>query len=158
MIRSGRRTANGRLGLKTRAAAVDNGQVGHGGAGRSAGDRSARLRAEAERKLRLAEAYDRGRVGEEHTEVLLQALPDGFRALHDRAIPGSRANIDHIVIGPTGVFVIDSKNYSGRISVGKGTVWSGRQPLTKKLQTTAWEAQQIEAVVVAGSPTSRKAM
>jgi len=31
--------------------------------------------------------------------------------LHDRAIPGSRANIDHIGIGPTGVWVIDTKRY-----------------------------------------------
>ncbi len=35
--------------------------------------------------------------------------------LHDRLVPGSRANIDHIVIGPSGVFVIDAKKYTGQI-------------------------------------------
>ena len=35
--------------------------------------------------------------------------------LHDRRIPGSRANIDHLVISPAGVFVIDAKNYKGRV-------------------------------------------
>jgi Nuclease-related domain len=35
--------------------------------------------------------------------------------LHDRRIPGSRANIDHIVVAPCGVFVIDAKNYKGRV-------------------------------------------
>ncbi|MFC5500681.1 nuclease-related domain-containing protein [Lysinimonas soli] len=33
--------------------------------------------------------------------------------LHDRRIPGSKANIDHIAIGPRGVFVIDAKHYKG---------------------------------------------
>jgi Nuclease-related domain len=28
--------------------------------------------------------------------------------MHDLAVPGSRANIDHLVIGPGGVFVIGS--------------------------------------------------
>ena len=37
--------------------------------------------------------------------------------LHDRRIPGSRANIDHVVIGPAGVFVVDAKNYHGRIKI-----------------------------------------
>jgi hypothetical protein len=34
--------------------------------------------------------------------------------LHDRCIPGTRANIDHIAVTPTGVFVIDAKKYRGR--------------------------------------------
>jgi len=37
----------------------------------------------------------------------------GVRVLHDRRIPGSKANIDHIAIGPRGVFVIDAKHYKG---------------------------------------------
>ncbi len=38
----------------------------------------------------------------------------GGLLLHDRRIPGSRANIDHIAVGPAGVFVIDAKRYQGR--------------------------------------------
>ena len=37
--------------------------------------------------------------------------------LHDRAAPMSRANIDHIAIAPSGVYVIDCKRYSGKIEV-----------------------------------------
>jgi len=37
----------------------------------------------------------------------------GVRVLHDRRIPGSKANIDHLAIGPRGVFVIDAKHYKG---------------------------------------------
>jgi hypothetical protein len=42
------------------------------------------------------------------------AVRDDLRVLHDRRIPGSRANIDHIVVGPLGVFVIDAKRYVDR--------------------------------------------
>ena len=48
-------------------------------------------------------------------EVLASA--SGIDVLHDRLVPGSRANIDHIVVGPSGVFVIDAKQYKGAIEV-----------------------------------------
>jgi Nuclease-related domain len=37
--------------------------------------------------------------------------------LHDRRIPRSHANIDHIAVAPSGVWVIDSKRYAGKVSV-----------------------------------------
>jgi hypothetical protein len=37
--------------------------------------------------------------------------------LHDRRIPRTRANIDHIAVGPSGVFVVDAKKYRGRPSL-----------------------------------------
>jgi hypothetical protein len=39
----------------------------------------------------------------------------GAIALHDRRIPGSRANIDHIVVARAGVFVVDAKKYAGKV-------------------------------------------
>lgn len=59
-------------------------------------------------------AWERGTVGEELMARHLTHLPDTFRVLHDRRIRGTRANIDHIVIGPTGVWVIDAKRYVGK--------------------------------------------
>lgn len=35
--------------------------------------------------------------------------------LHDRLRPGSRANIDHLVVGPNGVWVVDAKDYRGTV-------------------------------------------
>jgi hypothetical protein len=53
-----------------------------------------------------------GAVGEERVASRLQAAADrGVLALHDRRIPGSRANIDHLAIGPAGVYVIDAKRH-----------------------------------------------
>lgn len=61
-------------------------------------------------------AWERGGRGEEQTGVLLtRAVGDIGIVLHDRRIPGSRANIDHIAIVPSGVWVIDTTRYSGRV-------------------------------------------
>jgi hypothetical protein len=48
---------------------------------------------------------------------------DGIAVLHDRRIPGSRANIDHLVVSRAGVFVIDSKHYRGRVEQGDLGGW-----------------------------------
>jgi hypothetical protein len=39
---------------------------------------------------------------------------DCLCVLHDRRIPGSRANIDHLAVTRTGIYVIDTKKYAGR--------------------------------------------
>jgi Nuclease-related domain len=60
-------------------------------------------------------AWDVGAHGEEVFAASLDRLTgEGLYFLHDRRIPPTRANIDHIVIAPTGVYVIDVKNYTGR--------------------------------------------
>jgi hypothetical protein len=48
-------------------------------------------------------AWRRGATGERRTARLLRRLEDrGWVVLHDLAIPGSQANIDHLLIGPKG--------------------------------------------------------
>jgi hypothetical protein len=60
-------------------------------------------------------AWDTGAIGEERLGQKLNELAsDTVRVLHDRRIPGTRANIDHIAVTPTGVYVIDPKRYKGR--------------------------------------------
>jgi len=59
-------------------------------------------------------AWQRGAVGEELLAARLKDLPDTFRGLHDRRIPRTRANIDHIAVGPSGVWVIDAKRYKDK--------------------------------------------
>jgi hypothetical protein len=72
-----------------------------------------------------AVAWRRGAAGERRTARLLDPLErHGWAVLHDLAVPGSRANIDHLVVGPVGVFVIDSKHYRGRLQLdGSAVAW-----------------------------------
>jgi len=58
-------------------------------------------------------------VGASGEEALAHALTkvSGVIVLHDRRVPGTKGNIDHIVIAPGGVFVVDAKNYTGRVEL-----------------------------------------
>ena len=101
------------------------------------------------RSSRDSLAWRRGAAGERRTARLLAPLERrGWAVLHDLAIPGSTANIDHLVIGPGGVLVIDSKQYRGRLWVDRnGMVWHGRRLLVSGLRRTLWEADQADEVL-----------
>jgi hypothetical protein len=94
-------------------------------------------------------AWRRGAVGERRTARLLGPLErQGWVVLHDLAVPGSRANLDHLVIGPGGVFVIDSKQYRRRLRLDpSGRLWHGHYPLTATLQAVSFEADQAARVL-----------
>jgi hypothetical protein len=74
-------------------------------------------------------SYETGGDGEVRTADLLKPLEDeGFVVLHDRRIPGARENIDQVVVGPPGVFVIETKSYAGPLRVRDGElVVAGRR-------------------------------
>jgi hypothetical protein len=60
-------------------------------------------------------AWDFGALGEERLGKGLDRLAsDTLRLLHDRRIPRSKANIDHLAVTASGVYVIDAKKYRGR--------------------------------------------
>jgi hypothetical protein len=84
----------------------------------------------------------RGAAGEQATAALLARLPRRrWTVLHDRAVPGSRANLDHVVIGPTGVWVVDSKAYRAPLRIRRGRVWAGSRPVPTG--AVAWEAERV---------------
>jgi hypothetical protein len=91
-------------------------------------------------------AWRRGTAGERRTARLLASLErHGWAVLHDLAIPGTQANIDHLVIGPGGVLVVDSKQYRGRLYLDQyGMVWHGRHLLVSALRKVLWEADQAD--------------
>lgn len=60
-----------------------------------------------------------GAVGEEAVASHLARRCPNVVVLHDRRMPKSPANIDHIAIAPSGVMVIDAKRYKGKIEVRK---------------------------------------
>jgi Nuclease-related domain len=90
-------------------------------------------------------AWRRGAQGERRTAGLLDRLVrDGYVVFHDLAVPGSPANVDHLVIGPSGVFVIDSKQWSGSVRQSPdGLAWHDHYRLDRTLETVRWEAQVV---------------
>jgi hypothetical protein len=75
------------------------------------------------------EAWGRGADGEEHVGHWLDdAVGKRGVVLHDRAVPHGRANIDHIAVVASGVWVIDSKHYRGRLERREGRGWFVPRP------------------------------
>jgi hypothetical protein len=68
--------------------------------------------------LPLVERHDRGAVGEEEVGRLLDELgARGWHAIHDVSL--GRGNVDHIAIGPGGVFTVETKSHPGPVRVAR---------------------------------------
>lgn len=97
-----------------------------------------------------ATAWRKGAIGERATARRLRSLESaGYTVLHDRVVPGSRANLDHLVIGRCGVVLVDSKRWhrNTRISTGKGRLWVGRRPAESVVKATVFEARRVGEVL-----------
>jgi hypothetical protein len=69
----------------------------------------------------------RGAKGEEKVARILEALPDDYTIIHD--LPCPLGNIDHVVIGPHGVFVVETKAHGGKVTTAEGQlVLNGKRP------------------------------
>jgi hypothetical protein len=61
----------------------------------------------------------------------------------------------HLVVGPTGLFVVDSKQYRGRVhQTPDGLVWHDHSPMTGIIQTVRWEADQVSQALAVGVPVT----
>lgn len=56
-----------------------------------------------------------GADGEESVIRVLQNLDSSFKVINDIVLPGDHQNIDHVVVGSIGTFVIETKNHNGII-------------------------------------------
>jgi hypothetical protein len=95
--------------------------------------------------LPLVERRDRGAQGEEHVGELLNGLAGGdWRVIHDASL--GRGNIDHILIGPPGVFTIETKSHPGPVRVGRvhGATLSQAQAQSRALmRSTGLRAEPL---------------
>lgn len=102
-------------------------------------------------------AWATGAEGEERVGARLDLLASEYVAvLHDRRVPGSRANIDHIVVTRESIWVIDTKRYAGkapekRVEGGLfrprvEKLWL-RGDKTKLVDGVAWQMGKVESVV-----------
>ncbi|MEU8828881.1 nuclease-related domain-containing protein [Streptomyces sp. NPDC048636] len=101
------------------------------------------------RTPRHVTAWRTGAAGERRTADMLQPLERrGGHVLHDRAIRGSRANLDHVATGNRGIAYIDTRNWQARhasVSVSRegDILWYGRYPQNRSLTTVERQAPQL---------------
>jgi hypothetical protein len=80
-------------------------------------------------------------------------LGDRAVLLHDRRVPRTRGNIDHLAIASSGVWVIDAKNYEGQVELRDVGGWfrvdrrlyvAGRDR-TKLVKGLDWQVNAVKA-------------
>lgn len=109
------------------------------------------MREKADRLQRAAENWERGAEGERRIGAILDQLPPEYVVYHDLQLPGSKANVDHLVVAPGGIWAIDTKNYSYPITHGTGRgvgkLWAGKRPIDERIRTAQWEASVVAELI-----------
>jgi Nuclease-related domain len=75
--------------------------------------------------------------------------PAGYMALHARTIPGTRHVIDHLVIGPAGVFTLDSERLDRRLplrAIG-GMLYHGKETMEPRFDHATHEAKHAATLI-----------
>ncbi|MDR2374614.1 MAG: NERD domain-containing protein [Bifidobacteriaceae bacterium] len=109
-------------------------------------------------------AWGKGASGEEVLgRRMNKAAGPLLRVLHDRRVPGTRSNIDHIAVAPTGVWVIDAKKYQGRPALRvEGGLFSpraeklmvGRRDCAKLVDSVLRQVEIVKAALAAAGETA----
>ena len=79
-------------------------------------------------------------------KVLAPLSLSGWHALHDRVGP-TGDNIDHIVIGPGSVIVLDAKSWNGRLEVRNGKLLNGGWSQTKSVTHLATQRRTVRDAI-----------
>ena len=91
----------------------------------------------------FTKAYDKwehwflGKRGELAVTRALSGLPDDYVLLNDLLLPKGRGNIDHFLIGPNGLFVIETKNYATNMKC-EGDQWFRNG---KPVKSLSWQVK-----------------
>ncbi|HMS12950.1 MAG TPA: nuclease-related domain-containing protein [Microthrixaceae bacterium] len=101
-------------------------------------------------------AWAKGAHGEERVAAILsERLAEDAVLLHDRKVPKTRGNIDHIAIAPSGVWVIDAKKYTGKVEkrdVGGFfktdlRLYVGGRDRSKSVDGLQWQVDAVRTVL-----------
>jgi hypothetical protein len=110
-------------------------------------------------------SWGKGSSGESRLAAFIaREVGDSAIALHDRLIPGTRGNIDHIFVSASGVWVVDAKSYKGKVELREhGPIWRREAEVyvagRKQTALTRGVKKQVESVRAAlrGDPEAEAA-
>ena len=98
-------------------------------------------------------AWGIGAAGEEALAAAFDGQPDLWM-LHDRAVRGTKGNIDHILVAPAGVFVVDAKNYAGTVELRNSgffrpvpRLFVGGRERSKSAEGLAWQVSAVRGAL-----------
>lgn len=122
---------------------------------RLAAERVARLRRQLDQAERAEKAWAAGAAGEAQVAQKLDELAaHGWNVLHDVRWPGRpKANLDHVLVGPGGIIVVDAKNWTGDVHIRGDTL---RQNGSSREKEVVGVLQQCAAVAALLEPQHRR--
>lgn len=96
--------------------------------------------------LRRVERFFKGARGEERVSEILKTLPDSYHVFNDFVACGK--HVDHVVVGPGGVFSVETKFWRGRVTVEEGRVLlDGQLPDRSPIAQACKEAALVKTAL-----------
>jgi len=97
--------------------------------------------------LPVVERHDRGATGEEQVGALLDELTGaGWRVIHDVSL--GHGNVDHVAVGPAGLFTLETKSHPGPVRVAQIHGATFRQAQTQREALERITGERVEALVI----------
>ena len=93
------------------------------------------------------ERLRRGILGEEAVANALAGLPSSYLVLH--GLPTGQGDVDHVVIGPTGVFALETKAWGGNFYRSRGQLYCNGKPAEHVLRQARGAAGQVRQLLLA---------
>ena len=97
-----------------------------------------------------ARVWRRQAALQRRTGGLLASLErEGYLVLHDLALPGGPTSVGHLLVGPTGIWLVES----GRVGLRRGAArWRPAVALEAPLRGLRWEAAAVAEILAGGNP------
>lgn len=85
----------------------------------------------------------KGARGEERVSGILESLPDTYHVFNDFVAEGH--HVDHVVVGPAGVFSVETKCWRGRITLDENYILQdGKLPSRSPVRQAVEEARNVK--------------
>lgn len=92
--------------------------------------------------LKKVESFFKGAKGEERVAAILQDLPDDCQIFHDYV--AGKDHIDHVAVTPSGIYAIETKFWSGKVTLEDGRILvDGKLPARSPVGQALREADEI---------------
>lgn len=92
------------------------------------------------------ERLRRGILGEEAVADVLARLPSSYWVLH--SVSTGHGDVDHVVIGPTGVFALETKAWEGAFYRSRGRLFCNGRPAEHVLRQARAAAMQVRELLL----------
>lgn len=89
---------------------------------------------------------------ERTTAAHLERLSPAYAILHDLKLSGSQGNIDHVVVGPGGAFLVITRRFTDAVAFRDGALYAGERALTGELDGLRSIAGQLSQAL--GTPVA----